>query len=328
MKRIKVSIIVPVYNAEKFLNRCVDSILAQSYRNFELLLIDDGSEDNSGVICDEYATIDNRIRVMHKDNTGVSSTRNMGLREAKGEYIVFVDSDDYIKSQMLEKMIQCAEKNNSDIVMCGYYLDKSGDISEAQMNYNEVYGNAESVKYGLLYLYYTDYHNGLFCLWNKMIKRTLCSVNNILFDISLKRGEDAWFIFQCLKHCKRVDYIPEACYYYCQNENSIMHSLYEDQYEQWVKMRKRLLSENKILKFEIDYSLFYKEFYYKVVVYCRDLAKCRNKKKIKEILSDSFYINATQYAKGLPKHVMFLTKCVKSQMINIATLIYMVWARL
>ena len=109
-KDIKVSVIVPVYNAEKYIKRCLDSILAQSYRYFEVLLIDDGSTDNSGKICDEYALNDNRIRVIHKENSGVSATRNIGITEAKGDYIAFVDSDDYIRSDMFEKMVKNAEK--------------------------------------------------------------------------------------------------------------------------------------------------------------------------------------------------------------------------
>lgn len=298
-----VSIIVPVYNSEKYIARCVDSILAQTYQEFELLLIDDGSKDNSVVLCDQYASADDRVRVIHKENSGVAATRNVGIQEARGDYISFVDSDDYIKPDMLEKLVKKATAYKSDIVMCNYFIDSAGKITMAQMKYNEVYDGVDSVKKGLLYFYYTDYHVGLYSLCNKLIKKSIYHTNNICFDSSLKRGEDAWFIFQCLKYCHRVDYIPEALYYYFQNDNSIMHNTYEDQYEKWVDMRKRLLKENKMLQFEVDYGLFYKEFLYKVAIYCKDAIDAGKSGKVKKILQDDFYKQSVKYVNTLPLHI-------------------------
>ena len=303
-----VSVIVPVYNAEKYLKRCIESILAQTYGNIELILIDDGSKDSSGSICDEYAKIDSRIRVIHNTNSGVAATRNIGIMEAMGDYISFVDSDDYIAPNMLETLVGKASEQNSDIVMCKYYIDKSGEITFASMEYDDTYDGAESVKNGLLYRYYTDDHSGLYSLCNKLIKKTVYYTNSILLDTSLKRGEDAWFLFQCLKHCKRVDYVPEAFYYYYQNENSIMHTVYEDQYAQWVGMRKRLLNENEELKFTIDYDLFYKEFLYKVIIYCKELIKNGKKQEAKQILSDEFYRNASMFSARLPIHIKLVNQ--------------------
>ena len=310
-KDIKVSVIVPVYNAEKYIKRCLDSILAQSFRDFEVLLIDDGSTDNSGKICDEYALNDNRIRVIHNENCGVAASRNVGIKEAQGDYIAFVDSDDYIESDMLEIMVARAEKYNSDIVMCNYFTDEGGKITKAQMSYKEVYDGADVVKNELLYLYYTDYHNGLYSLWNKLIKKSIYYSNDIFFDESLKRGEDAWFVFQCLKHCKRVDCIPEAFYYYYQNQSSIMHSIYDDQYEQWVKMRKRLLNENRTLEFKIDDALFYKEFLYKVAVYCKEAVKTGKAENVMKIFKDSFYLKSANYLGYLPIHIKIIHKSAK-----------------
>ncbi|MGM9553384.1 MAG: glycosyltransferase family 2 protein [Faecousia sp.] len=303
-----VSVIVPVYNAEAFLKRCIDSILAQTYENIELILIDDGSKDRSGAICDEYARIDTRIRVIHNTNSGVAETRNIGIKEAVGDYLSFVDSDDYIAPNMLETLVAKASEHNSDIVMCKYYIDRSGEIVCAPMEYDETYDGAERVKNDLLYLYYTDYHSGLYSLCNKIIKRSLYSSYGILFDPLLKRGEDAWFLFQCLKHCKRVDYVPEAFYYYCQNENSIMHTVYDNQYTQWVETRKRLLHENEELNFSINFDSFYKEFLYKVNIYCRELIKNGKKREAKQILSDDFFRNASKYSTKLPIHIRLITQ--------------------
>lgn len=320
-----VSVIVPVYNTEKYLARCIDSICTQTYSNLEILLIDDGSRDNSGVICDEYVKKDKRVRVIHRENSGVSITRNIGIKEARGDYIAFVDSDDFIDKDMFDTLVKRAIKCCSDIVMCKYYIKKSKEISVASMDYEEVYNGEEDVKNKLLYAYYTDYHNGLYSLCNKLIKKSIYYTYNIEFDSFLKRGEDAWFIFQCLKHCKRVDFIPEAYYYYCQNDNSIMHTLYEDQYEKWVYVRELLLQENKKLKFDIDYSLFYKEFLYKVSIYCRDLIKEKQTNKALKIMRDKFYLTALKYEKGFPFHIRMIHFFIKKRCRIIVIILYKLW---
>ena len=133
MERL-VSIIVPVYNAEKYVRRCVDSILVQDYPNFELILMDDGSTDGSGEICDAYAGRDERVRVIHKENTGVSDTRNQALELAEGEYIQFLDSDDWIVPEATRLLVQAMEKNGCDMVISDFYrvagerLSRKGDI--------------------------------------------------------------------------------------------------------------------------------------------------------------------------------------------------------
>ena len=121
MSNISVSIIVPVYKAEAYLHRCVDSILAQTFTNWELLLIDDGSPDRSGAICDEYASKDARIRVFHKENGGVSSARQKGQDEAQGEYTIHADPDDWVEPTMLEELYKKAKEDDADMVICDYY---------------------------------------------------------------------------------------------------------------------------------------------------------------------------------------------------------------
>lgn len=323
-KDLLISIIVPVYNAEKYLERCVESILKQTYTTFEIILINDGSTDSSKAICENYSKQDDRIRIITKNNTGVADTRNIGLSVARGEYIAFVDSDDYIDENMLQRMIEKAVANDSDIVMCGYNIVSNGVIASAKMDYDESYANYQQIKDSLLYLYYTDKHVGLYSLCNKLIKKDVY-LNEVVFDISLKRGEDAWFLFQCLKRCNRVDYISETYYYYCQNDVSIMHTLYEDQYEKWVSMRKRLLDENKDLKFDIDYALFYREFLYKVSTYCRDLAKIKKYDVIMDIINDEFYLNALNYSTGFPKHLQIIQGVTKRRWSRMVCLLYRIW---
>ena len=122
-KSPKISIIVPVYKAEKYLYRCVDSILAQTFSFFEVLLIDDGSPDNSGKICDEYALLDSRVRVFHKENGGVSSARQLGIDNVQGEYTIHVDPDDWIEPQMLEELYVKAVVEKADMVICDFIFD-------------------------------------------------------------------------------------------------------------------------------------------------------------------------------------------------------------
>ncbi|MBR2040186.1 MAG: glycosyltransferase family 2 protein [Clostridia bacterium] len=124
-----VSIIIPVYNVEKYLKRCVDSVLNQTYKNIEIILVDDGSPDNCPLMCDEFAKTDPRIKVIHKQNGGLSSARLAGFKEAEGEYILFVDSDDYIEKDMVEKLVFAIKEKNADLVICGYYT-QFGDRNE------------------------------------------------------------------------------------------------------------------------------------------------------------------------------------------------------
>ena len=126
-----VSVIIPVYNVEKYLPKCLDSVINQTYKNLEIILVDDGSPDNSGKICDEYAEKDSRIKVIHKENGGVSSARNVGIKQAKGQYLLFVDSDDYIKDGYFDAVRGAALKYQCDIIQIGYQIEEKGRVGEA-----------------------------------------------------------------------------------------------------------------------------------------------------------------------------------------------------
>ena len=140
-----VSIIVPVYNAEKTIGRCIDSILGQQYTDFELLLVDDGSKDGSGAICDSYALADSRVQVIHKENTGVSDTRNIGISRARGVYLQFLDSDDWITPDATKLLVEAAGEHNCDLVISDFYrvvgerVSRKGDIDEDRVLTREEY---------------------------------------------------------------------------------------------------------------------------------------------------------------------------------------------
>lgn len=238
-----VSIIVPVYNSEKFLNRCIDSILAQTYQNFELILVDDGSTDSSLKMCNIYSKNDKRIKVITISNSGPSVARNIGLSKAKGELIQFIDSDDYIDQHMINSMVQ-AIGYEFELAMCGYYTiyrDKKeiNTLESGNFHQNYIVDN-----FGYLYKnMFVQY------LWNKIYLAEIIRKNNLKFDTSTKRGEDLLFNIEYFRKCNSVSIIYEPLYnYICYNENSLTkkynNTLFEDQQNVFKSIREFLKSYN------------------------------------------------------------------------------------
>lgn len=197
-----VSIVIPVYKAEKSLNRCIDSILSQTYNDWELILIDDGSPDKSGIICDEYQTRDSRIRVIHKQNGGVSSARNRGLDEAKGDRICFVDADDYLESCFLSKMVVFSH----DLVVCGFCSLQGLHITPEDIDISGENMGA----------YIPDFFNSYSAPapWAKLFKKEIIDKFHIRFNQRLKLTEDTIFNFEYLTHCQNLRLIPNQLYIY------------------------------------------------------------------------------------------------------------------
>lgn len=220
---IMISIIVPVYNTEQYLPRCIDSILNQSYTDFELLLIDDGSSDGSGAICDAYAEKDNRIRAFHKENGGVSSARNLGLKEAKGEWVCFVDSDDELMSNALQVMVDGA-CDEVDLVMAGYevYNDDGEKTYSLEKFISNLMPNESAVKE--MYAP-TDYRYQGY-IWNKLFRLSLISSNSIRFAEDFFFNEDRLFVTQfiCVSG-RNVSYTTIPVYRYFERPESAMMSL-------------------------------------------------------------------------------------------------------
>lgn len=190
----KVSIIVPVYNAKDYLHRCVDSILAQTFTDFELLLIDDGSSDSSDIICDDYSIRDSRIRVFHKENGGVSSARNLGLDRAYGEWITFVDSDDWLAVEYLEKM--CEKTDLVDLVISyAKCHSKQGEVK--QKKYKDRYVDLDEI--GILFLEYDL--SWQTSPWAKLFRKDI--IENLRFIEGMHIGEDMVFLYNYLMRCKR-----------------------------------------------------------------------------------------------------------------------------
>ena len=214
----KISIIVPVYNVQDYLEFCIESILNQTFKNFELILVDDGSTDLSGKICDIYKEKDNRIKVIHKPNGGQSSARNAGIDVATGKYIGFVDSDDSIHPKMYEVLYNLIKKYKSDISGCNY--KRTYDISSKEhenLNLDEVIemSNIESIEK----LYDKDLGVKLVVPWNKLYNKRL--FDNIRYKVG-RIHEDEFIAHRILYKCKKITYVDNELYYYLQREGSTM----------------------------------------------------------------------------------------------------------
>lgn len=229
------SVIVPVYNVEKYLDECIDSILHQSLKEFELILIDDGSTDKSGLICDKWANADERVRVFHVTNQGVSTARNLGIQYANGKYIQFVDSDDVLNLNAFEIALKKIEEN--DLLIFGYETFPEGKKLnfELQKNYLCVAELAED------YLKLEKKHI-LNSPCNKVYKREIIKKNNIQFSKNISLGEDLLFNLSYIQYCSKMLIIPDILYNYRRNINGSLS----------VRFKEENLSIFRLLKEEVD----------------------------------------------------------------------------
>jgi glycosyltransferase involved in cell wall biosynthesis len=221
-----ISIIVPVYKVENYLlKKCLDSILCQTYTNIEVLIVDDGSPDNCGIICDDYAKHDSRIRVFHTENKGVSCARNLALKEAKGQYIYFVDSDDYIENYAIEKLISVMQKESCDCVMSSVshirkgYAD--GNLSKQVVSKLRRYSQKQAIE-AMCYLEqpFEEYEMG--AIWATLYKRGC--IGDILFNTEMKIGEDFEFKYKVFLKAKAIVCISDKLYNYYIREDSAMRN--------------------------------------------------------------------------------------------------------
>lgn len=214
----KVSIIVPIYQAEKYLGECLNSIIKQTYKNIEIILIEDGCSDKSGAICDEYAELDKRIVVCHNKNHGVSYSRNYGIKKAKGKYILFVDSDDVIDKHYVENFVDAITNYDCDIVVCGY---EKIDIINKNKEIYLVNKNKEMFS-GLLKDDYCLLESFLLTPWGKLYKTKIIKENNIFFPEDCNIAEDQIYNYKYLSLVKRYLFINKPIYrYFFRNSNSL-----------------------------------------------------------------------------------------------------------
>ena len=295
-----ISIIVPIYKVEKYINQCLDSICGQTYKNLEIILVDDGSPDNCGKICDEYAQKDSRIKVIHKENGGLSSARNAGLDVIKGEYISFIDSDDFIENNFIEKLYNLCIDNDVDIAECNY-LQFENEIEKTK--------NKDKVEiftsYEMQNRMYSVYGTRTTVVWNKLYK------NYIYKELRFPNGkinEDEFCTYKAFYNCKKkIAVTNENLYYYRYNSESIMGKKFNskrfdviDAYEErktFYKKHNEIELYKKTLKSYINTLRYYYELTSrdiekpkKYLVMLHNISK-ENYKELKKLKGKVFKLN-------------------------------------
>ena len=254
----KVSVIIPVYNVEKYLERCVESIRNQTLIDIEIILVDDGSPDNCPQICDEFAKKDSRIKVLHKKNGGLSSARNVGLYVATGEYIGYIDSDDYAELDMFEKLYTCARKNEVDFVMADYWRVQSDGVRKKKsLDIRSGLYTKEDINqeiYPILIMREEVDYGPLLSVWHCLYKADFIKKNKLFFDEEIKWSEDCIYSAILGYQAENFYYLKdEYVYNYIQNEGTISTSYKPGSWNIYCKMNEKLRDffETKI---EYDFS--------------------------------------------------------------------------
>lgn len=231
----KISVVIPVYNGEKYLDNCLQSLIAQTFfANMELLLINDGSTDGSGAMMEEYVKKYPQIRAFHIPNGGVSNARNLGILHARGEYIAFVDADDWVESDCYESMYACSNNGKADIVAAGLMIDE-GDrvlLTIVPADTEHVLTGKETVR--LFLRGDLDVH-----VFNKLFKRTIAT--EVSFHSELRIGEDKLYLAQCLMQAERVCLMDRSFYHYYQNKDSVMHQAFSEKHLDDIPVGQRII---------------------------------------------------------------------------------------
>lgn len=289
----KVSIIVPIYNVEKYLERCIKSILSQTYTNIEVLLVNDGSKDQSEAICTKYESIDSRINYYKKVNGGLSSARNYGIERATGNYYLFIDSDDYIDKTMVETLIKAARQYNADIVECNYYEVINGKVHIFKHSKNKVYSSKEAIS-SLIY------NDGITpTAWNKLYS------NRVFSTLRYSEGiyhEDEEIIIKLLSKANKIVEIGQPLYFYIKRDGSIINSKFNIKHLDIIKIMEDRINFLMKMEFDLDIvelaesrlSNIYNEMYGKLcasddTTFVNKKSELNNKRKmqIKKVMSST-----------------------------------------
>lgn len=220
-----ISIIVPIYKVEKYIRQCVESIMAQTHKDIEIILVDDGSPDNCASICDEYALSDSRIKVVHKENSGLISARKAGLEASKGEYVCFVDGDDYIEKDMYEHIANAIEKTNADCIITQFIFEYPDNPAKSNYKLDKEYYTREEIEKEIFPTMLFDnqyYRFGIFpCCWTKVFRREILLKYLPNTDNRIRMGEDIAFTYPCIMDCRSIAFVDKALYHYRINSESM-----------------------------------------------------------------------------------------------------------
>ena len=295
-----ISVVVPIYNSEEYLSRCIDSILNQKYKNIEIVCVNDGSTDGSKKILDEYAKKDIRIKVIHKQNAGVSTARNIGIKESSMPIIAFVDSDDYIQDDMYEKMITLMREENLDCVCCDYknvYSDRIVNKNSRFIN-QILYGKEirEKIVRGIIGFFDTN-NDCLTSVCNRLFVKDILVQNNIQFDKNRNYGEDWLFCIEYYRVINSIGFINENLYSYVNQKDSLSTRARTDYFEYVVK--NNILFNAMFPEFEWDCSAKVKHYNNRPFEAANYYKNRFPKEKSLELIKEIFYISkANNYYKN------------------------------
>lgn len=339
---IKMSIIVPIYNAEKYLEYCLKSIEKQTLKNIEVLLINDGSTDRSKKICEKICKQDNRFKLINKDNSGVSDSRNIGIKQAKAEYIMFVDADDWIEEKAAEISYNNIKKYKADICQFNYYFnskDKETKREEFSQYIKEKNNNSyETLQCNVISYTYLKKNNienfgRIRACWGKVFSKRFLEKNNLFFDISMTIHEDTEFLMRALKRMNKIIFVNEFLYHYRQNENSVTKSFDAKKWDKNIKVLQKIdkyresAIDKKIMNDCIDilaFELLTSYLQYDIFNKNKKLKYKERKEELKKVISTEMYINILKNLKlkELTKNQKIIYLLMKS---NCYILIYVLY---
>ena len=246
---VKISVIIPVYGVEKYIDRCLKSIVNQTLKEIEIIIVNDETKDNSMTICEEYKKRDNRIKIFNKKNEGLGLTRNFGIERASGEYIAFVDSDDYIDLNFYEELYRNAKKNNADACFTNYKIvTQKYNMIINDIPFNKEVLEAKTVLYNMMKVPQQNYTNKFIgmSVWRAIYKRDIIENNDIRFYSERKYiSEDILFNFDFLEKANKISFINNVYYYYCKNEDSLTNTYREDRFEKCIILYLKLIERSK-----------------------------------------------------------------------------------
>lgn len=324
----KITIIIPIYNAQKYIDTAIQNILKQSYINFELILINDGSTDSSQQICESYKTKDNRIILVTQVNKGPASARNVGIKIAKGDYIGFVDADDEIPFDYFENLIKAANLFKADIIISDVNNDNDKNITILTncLPKNKLLNPNEIKKY-VLEGYYNGKLGNIAPLFNKLYHSNFLKVNNLLIDESRIRAEDYWFNFHAFskaENCVALDYAGYV--YKVSTVGSVMKTFREKQYDDFSRTRTALLEQNKVLSFKIDYGVWDTEFVNNANEFILLAVKNTRMDIVRRVLQDKTFNKAMHNFIPTNLHTTLIKLCQKMRLNFLTIQIYKLWA--
>lgn len=311
-----ISVIIPVYNVEKYVSACLESVIGQTYTNLQILIIDDGSADNSGIICDEYSNRDNRIEVIHKNNGGLSDARNTGIENANGKYLIFIDSDDYIHPDAIKILYENLLKTESAISIGQFTKVTEMDFTAHNIGRNaiKVFSNIESLDN-----LYNDLYGQTVVAWNKLYSR------KIIGDIRFPAGrfhEDEYTSYRFLYNADKVVYTEQVLYYYRQRESSIMSTPSFKKTQDLMDAHKEKIdffikaTEETLLKKEINVYLHH---IINAYLLTSDLAE---RKLLKNCYKKEYLRLFKKRGFPIKKRIRFKTFCYCTGLYTISTTIY------